>query len=84
MRAIYWEMAINTLARRGMREQSSGPLAVVPSTWHGEGPPFGWIEIAITAGFLGLFGLSYSLYASLSPKIPIREALVVGERTRGP
>jgi hypothetical protein len=59
-------------------------MAVVPSTWHGEGIPLGWIEAAITAGFLGLFGLSYSIYASLGPKIPIAEALVSGERSRGP
>jgi len=59
-------------------------MAVVPSTWHGEGIPLGWIEAAVTAGFLGLFGLSYSLYASIGPKIPIQEALVEGRRTRGP
>jgi hypothetical protein len=59
-------------------------MAVVPSTWHGEGIPLGWVEAAVTAGFLGLFGLSYSIYASLGPKIPIHEALVEGERTRGP
>ncbi len=58
--------------------------AVVPSTWKGEGVPLGWIEAAVTLGFLGLFGWSYSVYASLAPKIPIREALVTGERSRGP
>jgi hypothetical protein len=58
--------------------------AVVPSTWQGESPPFGWVEAVVTAGFLGLFGLSYSVYASLSPKIPIREALIEGKRSRGP
>ncbi len=58
--------------------------AVAPSTWHGEGVPLGWIEAVITLGFLGLFGLSYSLYASLAPKIPVREALVSGVRSRGP
>ncbi len=59
-------------------------MAVVPSTWHGEGIPLGWVEAAVTVGFLGLFGLSYSLYASLAPKIPIREALIEGARTKGP
>ena len=59
-------------------------MAVVPSTWHGEGIPLGWIEAAVTAGFLGLFGLSYSIYASLGPKIPIQEALISGDRSRGP
>jgi Ni/Fe-hydrogenase subunit HybB-like protein len=59
-------------------------MLVVPSTWKGEGIPFGWPEIAITVGFMGLFGLSYSLYASLTPKLPIHEALIIGERSRGP
>jgi hypothetical protein len=59
-------------------------MSVVPSTWHGEGIPLGWMEVSITAGFLGLFGLSYSIYASLGPKIPIHEALISGERSRGP
>ncbi len=57
---------------------------VVPSTWHGDGPPFGWTEVAITVGFLGLFGLCYSVYASLTPKLPIHESLVSGERSVGP
>jgi hypothetical protein len=57
---------------------------VVPSTWHGEGIPIGWMEAAITVGFVGLFGLSYSLYASMIPKLPIREGLIIGEASRGP
>ncbi|MFQ5746925.1 MAG: hypothetical protein ACE5HF_06855 [Gemmatimonadota bacterium] len=59
-------------------------LAVVPSTWHGAGVPLGWVEAAVTVGFVGLFGLGYSLFASTIPKLPIREALITGERTRGP
>jgi hypothetical protein len=59
-------------------------MLVVPSTWQGDGIPFGWPEIAITVGFMGLFGLSYSLYASLTPKLPIHEGLIIGERSRGP
>ena len=59
-------------------------MQVVPSVWHGEGVPLGWPEASIALGFLGLFGLSYSLYASLTAKIPIREALIIGERSRGP
>lgn len=58
--------------------------AVVPSTWHGAGIPLGWMEATISIGFLGLFGLSYSLYASMIPKIPIREGLIVGQPSRGP
>lgn len=57
---------------------------VVPSIWRGDGPPFGWPEISIAVGFVGLFGLCYSVYASLTPKLPIHEALVTGERSFGP
>lgn len=59
-------------------------MLVVPSTWHGDGIPFGWPEIAITLGFAGLFGLCYSVYASLIPRLPINEPLVVGKRSYGP
>jgi hypothetical protein len=59
-------------------------MQVVPSVWKGEGVPLGWPEITIAIGFLGLFGLSYSVYASLTAKIPVNEALIVGERSRGP
>ena len=59
-------------------------MLIVPSTWHGEGIPFGWPEITITLGFAGLFGLCYSIYASLTPRLPIREPLISGERTYGP
>jgi hypothetical protein len=59
-------------------------MQVVPSVWTGDRIPLGWPEIAITLGFLGLFGLSYSVYASLTAKIPVSEALIVGERSRGP
>ncbi len=59
-------------------------MQVVPSVWKGPEIPFGWPEVAISLGFLGLFGLSYSLYASLTAKIPVREALILGERSRGP
>lgn len=59
-------------------------MAVVPSTWRGDDVPLGWVEAGVTLGFLGLFGLCYSLYASIIPKIPIREALIEGSRSRGP
>jgi hypothetical protein len=59
-------------------------MQVVPSIWKGEGVPFGIPEVAVTLGFLGLFGLSYSLFASLTARVPVREALILGERSRGP
>lgn len=59
-------------------------LQVVPSIWQGEGVPLGIPEAAVTLGFLGLFGLSYSLYASVIARLPVREALVLGSRSKGP
>lgn len=57
---------------------------VMPAIWSGPGVPLGWIEILVTLGFLGLFGLSYSLYASTFPLIPLREGLIVGSPRTGP
>lgn len=58
-------------------------LLVLPSIWDGQGLPFGWIEAGVSAGFIGLFGLCYSLFASTFPKLPIRETLV-GSASTGP
>ncbi|MFQ5679986.1 MAG: hypothetical protein ACE5HP_11080 [Gemmatimonadota bacterium] len=57
---------------------------VVPSVWQGAGVPLGWPEALISLGFLGLFGLSYSLFASTFPKIPVRDTIAVGSPQRGP
>jgi len=57
---------------------------VAPSVWRGSGVPFGWPEITVTLGCLGLFGLSYALFASTFPKIPIREGLIEGSAETGP
>ncbi len=59
-------------------------LLVIPSTWHGEGLPLGWIEVGVSLGFLGLFALCYALYSSTFPKMPIREVLSAGEASTGP
>jgi hypothetical protein len=58
-------------------------LLVVPATWHGTGIPLGWAELAISIGFIGLFGLCYSLFSSTFPKLPIRETLP-GKAHSGP
>ncbi len=58
-------------------------LEVVPATWHGSGIPIGWTEVAISIGFIGLFGLCYSLFSSTFPKLPIRETLP-GRADHGP
>lgn len=57
---------------------------VVPSVWEGTEFPLGWPEALISVGFLGLFGLSYALFASTFPKLPVRETLAVGTPRRGP
>jgi hypothetical protein len=56
---------------------------VFPSIWEGS-PPLGLVEVAIFVGFLGLFGLAYSLYATTFPLLPLRESLIEGEPGRGP
>lgn len=56
-------------------------LLVQPSVL--EGFTLGWPEVSVSLGFLGLFGLCYSLFSSTFPKIPIRETLV-GSPSRGP
>ncbi len=57
-------------------------LLVEPSTLEA-GFRLGWPEISVSLGFLGLFGLCYSLFASTFPKVPIRD-LLVGEASTGP
>ena len=57
---------------------------VVPSIWHEGNVPLGLIELLITLGFLGLFGLSYAAYASTFPLVPLRDSLIVGKARTGP
>jgi hypothetical protein len=56
---------------------------VFPSIWVGS-PPLGFPEVGISVGFLGLFGLTYSLFASTFPLLPLRESLMEGEASTGP
>ncbi len=56
---------------------------VIPSIWT-EGVPLGWIELLVTLGFLGAFGLCYALYASTVPMMPLRESIAVGAPRKGP
>ena len=58
---------------------------VVPSIWKSGGVPLGWIELLVTLGFLGLFGLCYALYASTFPMVPLdEESLLIGQPRKGP
>jgi hypothetical protein len=56
---------------------------VIPSIWS-EGVPLGWVELLVTLGFLGAFGLCYALYASTVPMMPLRESIAVGTARKGP
>ncbi len=56
---------------------------VFPSIWVGS-PPLGFPEVGIFVGFVGLFGLTYSLYASTFPLLPLQESLMKGEAGKGP
>lgn len=45
-------------------------VLVVPSLWHHETVPFGWLEAAVTVGFLGAAGLSYEFFLRHFPLVP--------------
>lgn len=59
-------------------------IGVVPSIWNAGGLPLGWIELLVTLGFLGLFGLSYAAYVSTVPMRPLHDSLIVGKARKGP
>jgi len=45
-------------------------VLIVPSLWHSDSVPLGWIEIGVAAGFLGACGLSYFFFLRRFPVIP--------------
>jgi hypothetical protein len=49
-------------------------VLVVPSLWDRSGVPFGWIDVGITAGFLGALGLSYAFFLRNFPLVPVTHA----------
>jgi hypothetical protein len=57
---------------------------VAASLWTGDGVPLGLIELAVTLGFLGLFGLCYAAYASTFPMVPLHDSIIVGQPRKGP
>jgi len=59
-------------------------VAVVPSIWTAGGVPLGVIELLVTLGFLGLFGICYGLYASTFPLLPLHESIIIGTPRKGP
>ena len=48
-------------------------LLVSPSLWHGDGVPFGIVEILVTAGVLGLFGYCYLTFLETFPVLPVAD-----------
>jgi uncharacterized membrane protein YagU involved in acid resistance len=46
--------------------------------------PLGWIELLVTAGFVGIFGFCYALYASTFPMMPLNDSIIVGTPRKGP
>lgn len=49
-------------------------VLVVPSVWTRGGVPFNWIDVGITAGFLGALGLSYIWFLRNFPVIPFAQS----------
>ena len=45
-------------------------VLVVPSLWHQEGLPFGWLEVGVTVGFLGAAALSYVFFLQNFSVVP--------------
>src|SRR3990172_6004819 len=46
-------------------------VLVVPSLWPGDIAPLGWMEIGVTAGFLGAAGWSYGFFFQHFPLLPL-------------
>jgi hypothetical protein len=50
-------------------------LLIAPSIWEGKGVPIGLLEILITAGFLGIMGLSALYFLRRVPLWPVSDPL---------
>ena len=48
-------------------------LLVSPSLWNGDGIPLGVVEVAITAGVLGLFCACYATFLETFPVLPVSD-----------
>ncbi|MFI5235816.1 MAG: hypothetical protein ACHQXA_08910, partial [Gemmatimonadales bacterium] len=58
-------------------------LMILPSITAADGPVFGLPELGPTLLFLGLFLLSYALFARTFPMVSPRRAMLTLERERG-
>lgn len=50
-------------------------VMVVPSLWQGPSVPLGWMELAISFGFLGAAVLCYRAFTCIFPMVPVTDAL---------
>jgi len=50
-------------------------LLVAPSLWKGDYFPFGFLEAAVTAGFLGIFALCVIFFLQKFPLLPFSDPL---------
>jgi hypothetical protein len=55
-------------------------VLVVPSLWAGDVAPLGWIEIGVTAGFLGAAGWSYGFFLQHFPLLPLTPSVRAANR----
>lgn len=62
-------LAVGTLIAAGLWLERY--VLVVPSLWHGEGAPFGWLEVGVTLGFLGVAALSYLFFLRHIPIVTL-------------
>jgi Ni/Fe-hydrogenase subunit HybB-like protein len=51
-------------------------ILVSPSLWHGDGLPFGAVEVLVTAGAGALFALAYAGFLRRVPVLPIADPLL--------
>jgi len=66
---VPWIMlALGTLIAAGLWLERY--VLVVPSLWHQEGLPLGWLEAGVTAGFLGAGALSYAFFLQNFAVVP--------------
>lgn len=58
--------------------------SVVASLWTAPSIPFGLLEVLITLGFAGLFGLACLAYWTIVPPVPRTETIAIGQPRKGP
>ena len=57
-------------------------LLVAPSIWKGEEMPLGLIELSITAGFVGMIGLTAMVFLMKVPFLPVSDPLFQEETVK--